>query len=107
MKVIIIIDHLPIIKEENKKKLSLSVKANFKIQDIFHFEDWLWYFSHSKSIFTDSYHSTIFSILFQKPFISLKNKIRGGERFISLLRPLNLLNRLFETPDCINKYNLY
>lgn len=30
---------------------------------------------------------------------------RGGERFLSLLKPLRLIYRLFETPDCINKNN--
>ena len=108
IKILILLDHLPSRKEKNKKKLLLSGKGNIEVKNIFHIEDWLWYFNNSKNIITDSYHGTIFSIIFRKPFISLKNQKRGGDRFISLLRPLNLIHRLFEKSDCINKrYDLY
>ena len=107
-KIIILLDHLPIIREKNKKKFSLSGAGNIEIKDIYSIEEWLWYFYNSKSIFTDSYHGTIFSIIFKKPFITLKNKERGGERFISLLKPINLMDRLLESPNNINKiYDLY
>ena len=68
----------------------------------------MWYYKHAKSIFTDSFHGTIFSIIFKKPFITLKNEKRGGERFISLLKPIGLINRLFDTEVCItnNSYLL-
>ena len=52
------------------------------------------------------FHGTIFSIIFKKPFITLKNKIRGPERFISLLKPLALIHRLFDTEKCIT-HNSY
>ena len=108
IKVIIILDHLPTKFEVNRKKLSLSEKGKVEIADIFYIEDWLWFFCNSKNIITDSFHGTIFSIIFRKPFITIKNEKRGGERFSSLLKPLNLNDRLFNTPDCINnRYDLY
>ena len=67
----------------------------------------MWYFKHAKSVFTDSFHGTIFSIIFKKPFITMKNKNRGGERFISLLKPISLIHRLFDSENCItDNFNL-
>lgn len=42
----------------------------------------------------DSFHSTVFSIIFNKPFISIVNKERGTSRFESLLKELGLMNRM-------------
>ena len=35
--------------------------------------------------------------------MTLRNNLRGGTRFTSLLKPIKLLDRLFETPKCINQ----
>ena len=108
IKIIIILDYAPDIWETNKKKLFLKGKGEIELKHTVNINEWLWYYNNSKAVFTDSFHGTIFSIIFKKPFITLKNKKRGGERFDSLLSPLKLMNRLFETPDCINKrYELY
>ena len=38
----------------------------------------------------------------------MKNEKRGSERFISLLKPLGLIHRLFDEEDCItNKSYLF
>jgi len=102
IKIFIILDHPTDIKIENIKNFSLKGKGNVEIKEINYIKDWLWYFYNSKNVLTDSYHGTLFSIIFRKPFITLKNNKRGGERFISLLKSLNLMDRLFETPECIN-----
>ena len=104
IKVIILLDFLPDIWEDNKRKLSLSGNGNLKIKNIVNINEWLWFFNNSNAVFTDSYHGTIFSIIFKKPFITLVNKKRGEERFYSLLKPLKLMHRLFKTPDCLRKY---
>ena len=54
------------------------------------------YYKYAKSIFTDSFYGTIFSIIFKKPFITLKNEKIGGEKFISLLKPKGLIHRLLK-----------
>jgi hypothetical protein len=46
-----------------------------------------------KSIITDSFHGTLFSIIFNKPFISFINKKRGNARFLSLNRTFQLGDR--------------
>lgn len=65
---------------------------------------WLAEFENAEFVVTDSFHGSVFSIIFQKPFICLGNKNRGMERFHSLLEPLGLSDRLvsaesFSLPD--------
>ncbi|NLJ82737.1 MAG: polysaccharide pyruvyl transferase family protein [Bacteroidales bacterium] len=59
-------------------------------------EQWLRAFVDAEFIITDSFHGTIFSIIFEKPFIVLGNKKRGLNRFISLLRIFSLKDRLID-----------
>ena len=106
--VIIILDENQANWEKNKEKLHLKGKGNVKVKEMVDLNDFLWYFKNSKAVFTDSFHGTIFSIIFKKPFVTLRNIARGGERFYSLLNPLNLRSRLFDNVNCINNnYNLY
>lgn len=57
-------------------------------------ENWLAGFKNAEFVITDSFHGTVFSILFKKPFIAIVNKERGASRFESLLGKLGLENRL-------------
>lgn len=56
--------------------------------------EWLRGFMDAKFIITDSFHGTIFSILFNKPFLSIGNKERGLTRFTSLLNQFQLEEKL-------------
>lgn len=49
-------------------------------------EQWLKDFQDAKFVITDSFHATVFSILFGKPFIVIGNKERGLSRIDSLLK---------------------
>lgn len=57
-------------------------------------ESWLNGFKNAKFVITDSFHGTVFSILFNIPFITIANEGRGLSRFTSLLDIFNLRNRL-------------
>lgn len=57
-------------------------------------EGWIKSFSDADFIVENSFHSTVFSIIFNKPFISIVNKERGASRFESLLGQLGLTNRM-------------
>lgn len=48
---------------------------------------------------TDSFHGTVFSILFNRPFIAIGNSARGMARFESLLSQFGLTDRLISTVD--------
>lgn len=57
-------------------------------------EDWLACFRDATYVVTDSYHGTLFSIIFQKEFITINNTVRGQSRFKSILEELGLTERL-------------
>ena len=57
-------------------------------------EDWLSMIANSSMVVTDSFHGTVFSILFHREFYSIVNVARGGTRFASLLSPLGLEYRM-------------
>lgn len=57
---------------------------------------WLFNIANADMVITDSFHGTVFSIIFHKPFLCINNKKRGTARFESLLRSLGLLNRLVD-----------
>ena len=57
-------------------------------------EEWLSYFRDAKYVITDSFHGTVFSIMFNKDFMVYGNNKRGNSRFNSLLGLFSLQNRL-------------
>lgn len=57
-------------------------------------EKWLKAFNDASFVFTDSFHGSVFSIIFNKNFISIGNKTRGMGRFTSLFDLYQLSNRL-------------
>lgn len=56
--------------------------------------NWLKGFSDAKYVITDSFHGTIFSLLYNKPFIVYGNQSRGLTRFYSILKKVKLENRV-------------
>lgn len=76
-----------------------SKKLNYKIykaslNDKYYIENFIFGMNISKAVLTDSYHGTVFSIIFNKPFISYVNINRGKGRFDSLIDTFNLYNRI-------------
>lgn len=59
-------------------------------------EDWISGFRDAAFIITDSFHGTVLSILYNKPFITICNARRGADRFHSLLGLTGLEERLIE-----------
>lgn len=77
----------------NKSKENIFIK-NIHSSVIPSIEEWISAFVDADFIVTDSFHGMVFSILFNKQFIVLANESRGLTRFTSLLKILNLENRL-------------
>lgn len=65
-------------------------------------EGWLAMFRDAKMVITDSFHGTVFSIIFNKEFYSICNTSRGNSRFNSLLSQFKLQDRLFNDVKSIN-----
>ena len=64
-------------------------------------ESWLNGFDAADYVITDSFHGSVFSIIFNKPFISIGNKARGLSRFNSLLSIFNLEDRLVDLDESV------
>lgn len=57
-------------------------------------ETWLARIAHADYVVTDSYHGTVFAILFNRPFLAIVNSRRGAARFETLLNVCGLQNRV-------------
>ena len=79
-----------------------SEKESFQYPPI---EKWLEMFYNARFVITDSFHGTVFSILFNIPFIVICNHNRGGDRIISLLSKFGLTDRLYNGANPIAQIN--
>lgn len=61
--------------------------------------NWLRSFMDADFVMTDSFHGTVFAILFRKPLIAIANTGRGADRFLSLLNALGLSSRLISVDE--------
>lgn len=57
-------------------------------------EEWLAAIRDAQYVITDSFHGSVFSIIFNTPFLCLGNEGRGMARFHSLLQTFDLASRL-------------
>lgn len=70
-------------------------------------EKWLEGILQSKFVVTDSFHATVFAIIFNKPFITIVNVSRGSSRILSLLTMFGLENRMVDSIDQVSDKLLY
>lgn len=75
---------------------SLSATDQSAPLDIPH---WLQAFRDAEFVITDSFHGTIFAIVFKKRFVTVPNHDRGFDRFVTLLGRLGLSERLLTSDD--------
>jgi hypothetical protein len=64
--------------------------------------EWIQGFKSAQFVITDSFHGTVFSIIFNKPFLVIGNESRGLSRFKSLLKIFNLEDRLISEKTGLN-----
>lgn len=86
-------------KRVSKDKVSGANIIDFQYP---HPATWLKAFEDAEFVITDSFHGTLFSILYNVPFITLGNKHRGMARFESLLETFNLSERLVSNINSVN-----
>ena len=81
--------YLEFVKNSTKIKLfSLTIDRKNQVKEF------LYGIINSKAVITDSFHGTVFSILFKKPFISFQ-KESVDSRFNNLDEIFNIRNRIF------------
>ena len=52
--------------------------------------EWLWFIHHSEYVVTNSFHGTVFSLMFHKPFTVALNSRASDARMVSLLEGVGL-----------------
>lgn len=87
--------NLPVRKIKLEKDISKIPMSKLKSLTYPSIQEWLASFAQANFVVTDSFHGTVFSIIFNKPFVVLPNKGRGVARFESLLKDISLENRIF------------
>lgn len=70
------------------------------------FGQWLSIIKNAKYVVTDSFHGSVFSIIYRKQFVTLTTKTRGNERLESLMKILGE-NRLIVERDNLSENKLF
>lgn len=111
-----ILDETPEIEKSIK---NIAIKHNYIIKDTnlagwgnihniptpqIPVEDWLDTFSKAELVINDSFHATVFSILFHKSFVVIVNQQRGASRIRSLLNMFGLEDRMVTSLNDISNF---
>ena len=86
---------------ESRDRLNYKI-YNYGINNESLIEDFLFQIKNSKAVITNSFHCTIFSMFFEKPFITFNYNYTGMERIKSLSELLGFENRIIyvnQKPD--------
>ena len=84
--------YIPDLDKRHRKECGLSPIKEYTP------EEFLYLYKNAAFVMTDSYHGTCFSVNFNKPFISIVNRVRGGLRY-KLFDDLKVSSRLINTPE--------
>ena len=75
-----------------KKELKLFGRKLLKYNKV---SQWLTYLKDAELVITDSFHCTVFSLIFHKKFVVVANPVRGIARLETLLSKVGLEDRFF------------
>ena len=91
------------IKKASKLFNFIVNKHQFEKSD--YMESFIYGMNNGQAIITDSFHGTVFSIIFNKPFIAFSNSHRGKARFDSIREVFGLDDRMIE-PSSYENINI-
>ena len=98
-----------ILKHIEKKLCRKSVEINNQnySEPQYPLEYWLHSIATCDFVVTDSFHATVFSIIFEKPVITVSNSYRGNTRLYNLLSKVELQSQLIHSREDIDDSILY
>lgn len=101
------LETLKFISEETESKLRMDCETiqlpNVPFNPALSIEGWLKLIKTAKFVVTDSFHCTVFCILFKKQFIVSPSYSGGEGRMLSFLKKLGLEDRFYYTTKDIRK----
>ena len=97
-------------KWSQEQNLSIGVACTEETYNLFDYNeslflspnDWLDKYHNAKYILTNTFHGTVFSVIFNKPFLFFKQQGKTqeqNERIYSFLSQLNLLSRIYKPEE--------
>ncbi len=86
------------LEKKGKKVVSIFLRDNIEHTSI---ENWLSYIKYADSVITDSFHGSVFSIIFEKQFTVLKNDSGGNGRIFSLCEMFGIESDSVKNYACI------
>lgn len=95
-------DRIAVYTDANPNQLKRAKEVfsgeRYIFEDEIRSENWLSAYKNAEYVVTDSFHGSCFAFIFQKPFSVFFNKLRGTNRFASLMRLLKLddTRRIYE-----------
>ena len=92
--VVVVLDMNPKAVERNQGLFAGASAEDVYVIDRPQVEQWLACFEHADCVLTDSFHGSLFSVVFEKDFVALPNARRGKERFTDALGVLGLTGRI-------------
>ena len=92
--------------ESRIQKPSVEINNHDPNKPQYPVEHWLYNIANADFVITDSFHATVFSIIFEKPFIVIANKNRGISRLNSILNRTQLNNQLIYSQSDLRKVNM-
>lgn len=90
----VIIEEIAASKGAKRIDLSAQTGNISNLQPLAPVERWLQSICYADYVITDSFHGTVFSIIFNRPFIVVANPARGITRLCDLLKKFELEDRL-------------
>lgn len=95
-------DKESIVKTISKSMSCKTIDIRIKNKLKYSIEEWLELFDNAECVVTDSFHGTVFSIIFHKKFIVIDNPGRGSARIHTLLKEVGLDSRMRKEQDYID-----
>lgn len=96
---------------DNLKQMSMAISSDKELNNVSIYPEnnttgnlpsvteWLQLIANADFVFTDSFHVSVFSIIFNKPFVVVQNSLSGNTRLESLLNILHLNGNMI-SEDC-------
>ncbi|MFI3304961.1 MAG: polysaccharide pyruvyl transferase family protein [Rikenellaceae bacterium] len=90
-----------IAKGQSLTPFSVRFVGGVRVEDMVQppLEQWIRGFADAEFVVTDSFHATVFAILFNTPFVVCANRARGATRLHSLLGEFGLEGRFVESEE--------
>lgn len=87
-----------------KRNAKLLTDYGIRVLKIPSPENWIKAIKCADFVFTDSFHGTVFSLIFNTPFLSLVNSKRGSARFLNLQELFDIHHLFIDQFDDISQF---